>query len=231
MSISEPFVRRPIATSLLMGGIFLLGMVVFPLLPVAPLPQVDFPTIQVSASLPGASPETMASSVAQPLESQFAAISGLSQMTSTNVLGSTQITLQFDLDRNIDAAAQDVESAINASSGQLPKNLPNAPNLRKVNPADSPILFFAVHSDVLPITTVDDYAENILAQQISQVPGVAQVVVGGQQKPAVRVQIDPVKLAAVGLQLEDVATVIIRRHGGCAQGFNQWSSAQHDHLR
>ncbi len=208
MSISEPFVRRPIATSLLMGGIFLLGLVVFPLLPVAPLPQVDFPTIQVSASLPGASPETMASSVAQPLESQFAAISGLSQMTSTNVLGNTQITLQFDLDRNIDAAAQDVESAINAAGGQLPKNLPNAPNLRKVNPADSPILIFAVHSDVLPITTVDDYAENILSQQISQVPGVAQVVVGGQQKPAVRVQIDPVKLAAVGLQLEDVATVI-----------------------
>jgi hydrophobic/amphiphilic exporter-1 (mainly G- bacteria), HAE1 family len=191
-----------------MGGIFLLGLVVFPLLPVAPLPQVDFPTIQVSASLPGASPETMASSVAQPLESQFAAISGLSQMTSTNVLGSTQITLQFDLDRNIDAAAQDVESAINAASGQLPKNLPNAPNLRKVNPADQPILIFAVHSAVLPITTVDDYSENILAQQISQVPGVAQVVVGGQQKPAVRVQIDPVKLAALGLQLEDVATVI-----------------------
>jgi hydrophobic/amphiphilic exporter-1 (mainly G- bacteria), HAE1 family len=208
VSISAPFVRRPIATSLLMGGIFLLGLVVFPLLPVAPLPQVDFPTIQVSASLPGASPETMASSVAQPLESQFAAISGLSQMTSTNVLGSTQITLQFDLDRNIDAAAQDVESAINAASGQLPKNLPNAPNLRKVNPADQPILIFAVHSDVLPITTVDDYSENILAQQISQVPGVAQVVVGGQQKPAVRVQIDPVKLAALGLQLEDVAAVI-----------------------
>jgi HAE1 family hydrophobic/amphiphilic exporter-1 len=208
MSISEPFVRRPIATSLLMGGVFLVGLVVFPLLPVAPLPQVDFPTIQVSASLPGASPETMASSVAQPLESQFAAISGLAQMTSTNVLGSSQITLQFDLDRNIDAASQDVEAAINAASGQLPKNLPNAPNLRKVNPADSPILIFAVHSDVLPITTVDDYAENILAQQMSQVPGVAQVVVGGQQKPAVRVQIDPVKLAALGLQLEDVANVI-----------------------
>jgi hydrophobic/amphiphilic exporter-1 (mainly G- bacteria), HAE1 family len=208
MSISEPFVRRPIATSLLMGGVFLVGLVVFPLLPVAPLPQVDFPTIQVSASLPGASPETMASSVAQPLETQFAAISGLSQMTSTNVLGQSSITLQFDLDRSIDAAAQDVESAINAAGGQLPKNLPNSPNLRKVNPADSPILILAVHSDVLPITTVDDFAENILAQQISQIPGIAQVSVGGQQKPAVRVQIDPVKLAALGLQLEDVATVI-----------------------
>ena len=208
MSISEPFVRRPIATSLLMGGIFLVGLVVFPLLPVAPLPQVDFPTIQVSASLPGASPETMASSVATPLETQFAQISGLSQMTSVNALGSTQITLQFDLDRKIDAAAQDVQSGIDAAGGQLPKNLPSPPNYKKVNPADSPILILAVHSDVLPVTTVDDYAENILAQQISQIPGIAQVSVGGQQKPAVRVQIDPIKLAALGLQLEDVANVI-----------------------
>src|SRR5882757_5917036 len=208
MSISEPFVRRPIATSLLMGGIFLVGLVVFPLLPVAPLPQVDFPTISVSASLPGASPETMASSVATPLETQFAQISGLSQMTSTNALGSTNITLQFDLNRNIDAAAQDVQTGIDAAGGQLPKNLPSAPNLRKVNPADAPILILAVHSDVLPVTTVDDFAENILAQQISQIPGIAQVSIGGQQKPAVRVQIDPTKLAALGLQMEDVATVI-----------------------
>src|SRR5579862_8403415 len=208
MSISEPFVRRPIATSLLMGGIFLVGLVVFPLLPVAPLPQVDFPTIQVSANLPGASPETMASAVATPLEYQFAEISGLSQMTSTNVLGSTSITLQFDLNRNIDAAAQDVQTGIDAAGGQLPKNLPTPPTYRKVNPADSPILILAVHSDVLPVTTVDDYAENILAQQISQIPGVAQVGIGGQQKPAVRVQIDPIKLAALGLQMEDVAAVI-----------------------
>jgi HAE1 family hydrophobic/amphiphilic exporter-1 len=209
MSISEPFVRRPIATSLLMGGIFLVGLVVFPLLPVAPLPQVDFPTISVSASLPGASPETMASSVATPLETQFAQISGLAQMTSTNALGTTQITLQFDLNRNIDAAAQDVQAGIDAAGGQLPKNLPTPPNYRKVNPADSPILLLSVHSDVLPVTTVDDYAENILAQQISQIPGVAQVSIGGQQKPAVRVQIDPVKLAALGLQMEDVANVIV----------------------
>ncbi len=208
MSISEPFVRRPIATSLLMGGIFLVGLVVFPLLPVAPLPQVDFPTISVSASLPGASPETMASSVATPLETQFAQISGLSQMTSTNALGTTNITLQFDLNRNIDAAAQDVQTGIDAAGGQLPKNLPSPPTYRKVNPADSPILILAVHSDVLPVTTVDDYAENILAQQISQIPGIAQVSIGGQQKPAVRVQIDPTKLAALGLQLEDVAAVI-----------------------
>ncbi len=208
MSISEPFVRRPIATSLLMGGIFLVGLVVYPMLPVAPLPQVDFPTIQVTAQLPGASPETMASSVAQPLEYQFAQISGLSQMTSTNLLGATLITLQFDLDRSIDAAAQDVQTGIDAAGGQLPKNLPTPPTYRKVNPADSAILILAMHSDVLPVTTVDDYAENILAQQISQIPGIAQVSIGGQQKPAVRVQIDPVKLAALGLQLEDVAGVI-----------------------
>jgi hydrophobe/amphiphile efflux-1 (HAE1) family protein len=209
MSISEPFVRRPIATSLLMGGIFLLGLVVFPFLPVAPLPQVDFPTISVSASLPGASPETMASSVATPLETQFAQISGLTQMTSTNALGTTQITLQFDLNRNIDAAAQDTQAGIDAAGGQLPKNLPTPPSYKKVNPADSPILLLSVHSDVLPVTTVDDYAENILAQQISQIPGIAQVSIGGQQKPAVRVQIDPTKLAALGLQMEDVANVIV----------------------
>jgi HAE1 family hydrophobic/amphiphilic exporter-1 len=208
MSISAPFVRRPIATSLLMGGIFLVGLVVYPLLPVAPLPQVDFPTILVTANLPGASPETMASSVATPLEYQFAEISGLTQMTSSNVLGSTQITLQFDLNRNIDAAAQDVQTGIDAAGGQLPKNLPTPPTYRKVNPADSPILILSVHSDVLPVTSVDDYAENILAQQISQIPGIAQVAIGGQQKPAVRVQIDPTKLAALGLQMEDVANVI-----------------------
>ena len=208
MSISAPFVRRPVATSLLMGGIFLIGLVVYPLLPVAPLPQVDFPTVAVSASLPGASPETMASSVATPLEYQFAEIPGLTQMTSTNVLGSTQITLQFDLNRNIDAAAQDVQTGIDAAGGQLPKNLPTPPTYRKVNPADSPILILAVHSDVLPVTTVDDFAENILAQQISRITGIAQVSIGGQQKPAVRVQIDPVKLAALGLQMEDVAGVI-----------------------
>jgi HAE1 family hydrophobic/amphiphilic exporter-1 len=208
MSISEPFVRRPIATSLLMGGIFLVGCVVYPLLPVAPLPQVDFPTIQVSASLPGASPETMAATVATPLEYQFAEISGLTQMTSSNLNGSSLITLQFDLDRSIDAAAQDVQTGIDAAGGQLPKNLPTPPTYRKVNPADSPILILSLSSPVLPVTTVDDYAENILAQQISQIPGVAQVSVGGQQKPAVRVQIDPVKLAALGLQMEDVASVI-----------------------
>jgi len=208
MSISEPFIRRPIATSLLMAGILLIGIVAFPMLPVAPLPQVDFPTIQVSAKLPGASPETMASAVATPLETQFAAIPGVTELTSSSVLGTTQITIQFELGRNIDGAAQDVQSAIDAAGGQLPKNLPSPPSYRKVNPADSPILVMSVHSDVLPLTEVDDYAENVLSQQISRIPGVSQVSLGGQQKPAVRVQVDPAKIAALGIQLEDIATVI-----------------------
>jgi len=208
MNISQPFIQRPIATSLLMAGILLIGLVSFPMLPVAPLPQVDFPTIQVSASLPGASPETMASAVATPLEYQFAEIPGVSQMTSTSVLGTSQITLQFDLDRNIDGAAQDVQTAIDSAGGQLPKNLPTPPSYRKVNPADSAVQIYSVHSDVLPLTQVDDYAETVIAQRLSQIPGVAQIGIGGQQKPAVRVQIDPVKLAAVGLQMEDVASVI-----------------------
>jgi hydrophobic/amphiphilic exporter-1 (mainly G- bacteria), HAE1 family len=218
VNISRPFIERPVATTLLMAGLFLIGLVAFPFLPVAPLPQVDFPTIVASASLPGASPEIMASSVAQPLETQFAQIPGVSQMTSTSVLGSTQITLQFDLDRNIDAAAQDVQSAIDAAGGQLPKNLPAPPSYRKVNPADAAILILAVHSDVMPITEVDNYAETVIAQQLSQLPGIAQVSVGGQQKPAIRVQIDPLKLAAVGLQLEDVANVITTASVDSPQG-------------
>ena len=208
MNISTPFIQRPIATSLLMAGIFLIGVVAFPLLPVAPLPQVDFPTIQVSATLPGASPETMASSVAQPLEYQFGQIPGVTQLTSTSVLNNTTIVVQFDLDRNIDAAAADVQSAIDAAAGQLPKNLPSPPNYRKVNPADSPVLVMSVQSDVLPTTEVDDAAESVVAQQISRVPGVGIVNLGGQQKPAIRVQIDPARLAVLGIQLEDVANVI-----------------------
>ena len=181
MSISTPFIRRPIATSLLMAGILLVGVVAFPLLPVAPLPQVDFPTLIVSANLPGASPETMAAAVATPLEYQFMQIPGVTQLTSQSVLGSTSITVQFDLNRDIDAAAQDIQAAIDAAAGQLPKNLPSPPHYRKENPADSPILIYAVHSDTLPLTTVDDYAENILVQQISRIPGVGQVSLGGQK--------------------------------------------------
>jgi hydrophobe/amphiphile efflux-1 (HAE1) family protein len=208
MSISTPFIQKPIATSLLMAAIFLVGIASYPLLPVAPLPAVDFPTISVSASYPGASPDVMASSVAEPLETQFSQINGLSQMTSINVLGSSTITVQFDLSRNIDAAATDVLEAINAAQGQLPKNLPSQPTFRKVNPADSPIFLLSVSSDELPITTVDDYAENVLSQQLSQVSGVSQVLVGGQQKPAIRVQIDPARIASMGMTLEDVRTVI-----------------------
>ena len=208
MSISVGALRRPIGTTLFAVAALLLGIAVVPLLPVAPLPQVDFPTMQVSASLPGASPETMASNVAQPLERQFSLISGLSQMTSVNSSGQTQVTLQFDLDRGIDSAAQDVQAAINAAGGQLPTTLPSPPTIRKVNPADSPIMIIAVQSDALPLTEVDDLAENILAQQISQISGVGQVGVSGQQKPAVRVQVDTERIAALGIGLEDVRNVI-----------------------
>ena len=207
-SLSSPFIRYPIATSLLMAGILFVGLVAYPLLPVAPLPQVDFPTIQVAATLPGGSPETMASSVAQPLERQLAQIPGVAQLTSTSSLGSTAVTIQFDLNRNIDGAANDVLAAINAAGGQLPKNLPTPPTYRKVNPANSPILLLSAVSDTLPLTDVSDAVDAQLAQQISQISGVAQVTIGGQQKPAVRVQIDPAKLVAKGLSLEDVRNVI-----------------------
>ena len=208
MSLSAPFIQRPIATSLLMIAILFLGAMAYPLLPVAPLPQVDFPTIQVTTPLPGASPETMASSVTQPLERQFGQIPGVAQMTSTSTLGTSSITVQFDLSRDIDAAAQDIQAAINAASGQLPTILPSPPSYRKVNPADAPILVLYLTSNVLPLTQVDDYAENILAQRISQLPGVGLVGVAGQQKPSVRIQVDPAKVASLGISLEDLRAVI-----------------------
>ncbi len=208
MNVSAPFIKRPIATSLIIAAIFLAGLAAYPFLPVAPLPSVEFPTLSVTANYPGASPQTMATAVATPLETQFGQIPGLSQMTSVNVSGSTQITMQFDLARSIDAASTDVLAAINAAGGQLPKDLPNPPTVRKTNPADAPILIMGVTSDVLPLTDVDNYAENILAQQLSQVTGVSQVLVGGQQTPAVRVQVDPGKIASLGLTLEDVRTVL-----------------------
>ena len=207
-SISSPFIRYPIGTSLLMAGILFVGIVAYPLLPVAPLPQVDFPTIQVSASLPGGSPETMASSVAQPLERQLAQIPGIAQMTSTSSLGSTAVTIQFDLNRSIDGAANDIQAAINAASGQLPKNLPSPPTYRKINPADAPVLLLSATSDSLPLIRVSDAVDAQLGQQISQISGVAQVFIGGQQKPAIRVQVDPAKLVAKGLSLEDVRSQI-----------------------
>ena len=209
MSISTPFIRRPIATSLLMAAVLLVGIAAYPLLPVAPLPRVDFPTIQVTASFPGASPDTMAATVAQPLERQFSQIPGVSQLTSVSVLGTTQVVVQFDLDRNIDAAAGDIQAAINAAGGQLPKQLPSPPTYRKVNPSDSPILILAVQSDAVPLITTDDYADNILSQQISQIDGVAQVSISGEQKRSVRVQVDPGRLAAMGLTLEDVRAMLV----------------------
>src|SRR6201998_146651 len=207
-SISSPFIRYPIGTSLLMAGVLFVGLVAYPLLPVAPLPQVDFPTIQVSASLPGGSPETMATSVAQPLERQLAQIPGIAQMTSTSSLGSTAVTIQFDLNRNIDGAANDIQGAINAASGQLPKNLPSPPTYRKVNTADSPILLLSATSDTVPLIRLSDAIDVQLGQQISQIAGVAQVFIGGQQKPSIRIQIDPAKLVAKGLSLEDVRNQI-----------------------
>jgi hydrophobe/amphiphile efflux-1 (HAE1) family protein len=204
MNISETFIRRPIATSLLMLGILVFGVAVYGLLPISALPNVDFPTISVSAQLPGASPDTMASSVATPLEQQFAAIPGLASMTSTSGLGSTSITLQFDLNRNIDGAAEDVQTAINAAGGLLPKDLPNPPTYKKTNPADRPVLIYAVYSDDMPIYRVDDYAYTILAQKLSSVAGVSQVIVAGQQTYAAHIQLNPGALAARGIGFEDV---------------------------
>jgi hydrophobe/amphiphile efflux-1 (HAE1) family protein len=208
MNISAPFIARPIATALLMVGLLLAGLAAYPLLPVAALPNVNYPTLQVTAQLPGADPQTMASSVATPLETQFGQIPGLTQMTSASALGFTQITLQFDLSRAIDGAVSDTLSAINAASAQLPLNLPYPPTIRKVNPADTPILVLGITSDTLPLTTVDAYAETILLQKISQISGVGLVGIGGQQKPAIRVRVDPQALAARGIGLEDVRNVI-----------------------
>jgi hydrophobe/amphiphile efflux-1 (HAE1) family protein len=208
VNLSEPFIRRPIATSLLMLGVLVFGIAAYGLLPVAALPHVDFPTITVTVSYPGASPTTMASAVATPLEQQFAAIPNLDQMTSTSGVGATAITLQFDLSRNIDAAAQDVQQAINAASGLLPKDLPSPPTYRKTNPADRPVLIFAVHSDGIPIYRIDDYAYTVLAQKLSTVPGVSEARIFGQKPYAVHVQINPGALAARGLGLEDVRNAL-----------------------
>jgi len=208
MSVSEIFIRRPVMTTLVMAAILLFGIFGFRLLPVSDLPSVDFPTIQITATLPGASPSTMASSVATPLEKQFSTIAGVDSMTSISALGISQITVQFALDRNIDGAAQDVQAAITRASRQLPPNLPSPPTYNKVNPADSPILFLAMSSATLPLSQVDDYAENLLAQRISMVAGVAQVSVFGPQQFAVHVQADPNKLAAYGLGIDTVAAAV-----------------------
>src|SRR5205823_6565208 len=201
MNISAPFIKRPIGTSLLAAALLMAGALAFNFLPVAPLPQVEFPVIQVSAGLPGASPETMASAVATPLERQFGRIAGVNQMTSTSQLGSTNIVLQFDLSRNIDAAGRDVQAAINAARGQLPTNLPNNPQYRKVNPADAPILILALTSDTLDISRLYDAASSILQQKLAQVEGVGQVVVGGSSLPGVRIELNPLALNRYGIAL------------------------------
>src|ERR1700738_1467538 len=208
MSMSSPFIARPIATSLLMVGLLLLGLAAYPLLPVASLPNVNSPTILVTAQLPGADPQTMASSVATPLEEQFGQIPGVTQMTSSSALGTASITLQFDLSRDIEGASTDTLAAINAANGQLPPAMIFPPTIRKVNPAATPILVLALTSSTLPLTTIDAYAENILFQKISQISGVGLVTIGGQQKPAIRVQVNPQALAARGIGLEDVRNVI-----------------------
>jgi multidrug efflux pump subunit AcrB len=218
MNISAPFIHRPIATALLMVGLLVGGLVSYPLLPVAALPNVNYPTLQVTAQLPGADPQTMASSVATPLELQFGEIPGLTQMTSASALGYTQITLQFDLNRQIDGTVSDTLSAINAATPYLPVGMPYPPTIRKVNPADTPILVLGLTSDTLPLTTVDAYAENILLQKISQISGVGLVGIGGQQKPAVRVQLDPQALAARGINLEDVRTALGQANVDLAKG-------------
>ncbi|UPK07118.1 efflux RND transporter permease subunit [Bradyrhizobium sp. 170] len=208
MNISAPFIYRPIATAMLMVALLVGGLVAYPLLSVASLPNVNYPTLTVTAQLPGADPQTMASTVASPLELQFGEIPGLTQMTSASALGYTQITLQFDLNRQIDGAVSDTLSAINAANAYLPAGLPYPPQIRKVNPAETPILVLGITSDSLPLTVVDAYAQNILLQKISQVSGVGLVGIGGTQQPTVRIQVDPEALAARGINLEDVRTVL-----------------------
>jgi multidrug efflux pump len=218
LSISEPFIRRPIATTLLTVAIALAGGLAFRLLPVSPLPQVEFPTLHVSANLPGASPETMASSVATPLERQFGRIAGVTEMTSSSSLGSTNITLQFDLNRDIDAASRDVQAAINAARGQLPANLPSNPNLRKSNPSDAPIMLLSLTSDLIEKPKIYDVASSVLQQKISQIEGVGEITVGGGALPAVRVEVNPTQLNGYGLSLEDVRTALANANANRPKG-------------
>ena len=233
MNISVPFIHRPIATTLLMIAIMLAGITAFRLLPVSPLPQVDFPTISVSASLPGASPETMAATVATPLERSLGRIAGITEMTSTSSLGSTRITLQFDLSRNIDGAANDVQAAINAAHSLLPTGLPSNPTYRKVNPADAPILILSLTSETMPRAQLYDAASTILAQKLSQAKGVGQVTVGGSSLPAVRVEINPTLMSSLGIGFEDVRTAIaasntVRPKGIIESGDRAWQIVAND---
>src|SRR5579863_6653225 len=235
MNISEPFIRKPVATTLLVVAITLAGSAAYRLLPVSPLPQVEFPTISVSAGLPGASPETMASSVATPLERQFGHIASVTEMTSSSTLGGTNVTLQFDLNRNIDAAARDVQAAINAARGYLPTNLPNNPSYRKVNPADSPIFMLALTSNILTKGQMYDAASTIMAQKLSQVAGVGQVIVGGSALPGVRIELNPTALNKYGIGLEQVRGVLAAANantpkGHFSDGHQMWEVGANDQL-
>src|SRR5438270_6850458 len=235
MNISAPFIKRPVGTSLLTVALLLAGALAFNFLPVAPLPQVDFRVMSVNAGLPGASPETMASAVATPLERQFGRIAGVNQMTSTSQLGSTNVTLQFDLNRNIDAAARDVQAAINAARSQLPANLPSNPSYRKVNPADAPILILALSSDEVTLPNIYDVADSVLSQKLAQVSGVGQVFVGGGARPAVRAELNPTLLNKLNLGPEDVRTALgaanaNRPKGEVSGPINAWTVDDNDQI-
>ena len=236
MSVSSPFIKRPVGTSLLTIGVLLAGILAFQFLPVAPLPQVDFPVIQVSASLPGASPETMASAVATPLERQFGRIAGINQMTSTSQIGSTGIVLQFDLDRNIDAAGRDVQAAINAARSQLPSYLPGNPTYRKANPADAPVLILALTSDTVTLPQMYDAADSVLSQKLAQISGVGQVFVGGAASPAVRVEVNPNLLNKIGVGLDAVRTALGGANANLPKGevanpINAWAITDNDQIK
>ena len=218
MNLSAYFIYRPVATTLLTLAVTLAGLIAFFQLPVAPLPQVDFPTISVQASLPGASPETMSTSVATPLERALGHIAGITEMTSASSIGTTSIILQFDLDRDIDGAARDVQAAINAANNLLPGNMPSRPSYRKVNPADSPIMILALTSETMTRGQLYDAASTILAQKISQIQGIGQVTVGGSSLPAVRIELNPVALAKYGIGFEDVRTAIAATNANRPKG-------------
>src|SRR5258708_11399540 len=218
MSIAEPFIRRPIATSLLALGLLLAGLVAFRFLAIAPLPEVEFPTINVSANLPGADPITVATSVAAPLERRFAQIAGVTDLTSSSSLGNCNITIQFDLNRSIDSAARDIQAAINAATSDLPANLVTRPNYRKANPADTPIMILALTSDTIAPGEVYNYASDVIAQKLSQVSGVSQVNVSGAQKSAVRVHVNPGYLASLGLSMEDVRNFVSKTNANQPKG-------------
>src|SRR5271157_2412453 len=235
MNIAAPAIERPVATTLLTLALLLAGGLAYLQLPVAPLPQIDFPVISVGASLPGASPETMASSVATPLERSFGRIAGITQMTSSSQLGSTGITLQFDLNRNIDGAARDVQAAINAARSQLPANLPGNPTYRKSNPADSPIMIMAMTSDTVPLPKIYDAADSILAQKLSQVEGVGTVFVGGGAKPAVRAEVNPMLLNKLGVGLDAVRAALNLANANTPKGefsdaVNAWTIRDNDQI-